>query len=45
MDAYPWTAAEELLYRHLTEYQEKFRRVRFTLPDNSGAAAAAKMNA
>jgi len=26
---------EELLYRHLTEYQEKFRRVRFTLPDNS----------
>ena len=26
---------EELLYRHLTEYQEKFRRVRFTLSDNS----------
>ncbi len=26
---------EELLYRHLTEYQEKFRRVRLTLEDNS----------
>ncbi len=26
---------EELLYRHLNDYQEKFRRVRFTLPDNS----------
>ncbi len=26
---------EELLYRHQSEYQEKFRRVRFTLPDNS----------
>lgn len=26
---------EELLYRHQSEYQEKFRRVHFTLPDNS----------
>lgn len=26
---------EELLYRHINEYQAKFRRVRFTLPDNS----------
>lgn len=26
---------EELLYRHLNDYQEKFRRVRLTLSDNS----------
>lgn len=26
---------EELLYRHINDYQEKFRRVHFTLPDNS----------
>ena len=31
---------EELLYRHLTEYQEKFRRVRFTLLDNSEGGSA-----
>lgn len=26
---------EELLYRHITDYQALFRRVHFTLPDNS----------
>lgn len=31
---------EELLYRHLSDYQEKFRRVRFTLPDNSEGGSA-----
>ncbi len=31
---------EELLYRHLNDYQEKFRRVRFTLPDNSEGGSA-----
>ena len=31
---------EELLYRHISDYQEKFRRVRFTLPDNSEGGSA-----
>ncbi len=31
---------EELLYRHQTDYQEKFRRVHFSLPDNSEGGSA-----
>ncbi|MGN1225301.1 MAG: glycosyl hydrolase family 95 catalytic domain-containing protein, partial [Ruminococcus sp.] len=31
---------EELLYRHLSDYQKLFRRVRLTLPDNSEGNSA-----
>ncbi|MGN0592371.1 MAG: glycosyl hydrolase family 95 catalytic domain-containing protein [Ruminococcus sp.] len=33
-------AYEELLYRHISDYQELFQRVRFTLEDNSGGGSA-----
>lgn len=33
-------AYEELLYRHISDYQELFQRVRFDLEDNSGGGSA-----
>ena len=33
-------AYEELLYRHISDYQELFQRVRFTLEDNSSGGSA-----